>query len=198
MGTVVIGLTGGVGMGKSTAAALLRERGVPVVDTDDLAREEVRPGSEGLAAVVAQFGTQYLDAAGGLRRAALGELVFQDPAARLALEAILHPRIQRRWLAQISEWREGKVSCGCVVIPLLFEKDYASAFDAVVAVACSVPTQAVRIASRGWDLDELRRREAVQWSAERKLALARFGIWTEGSLESHRRQWARVLDTIRG
>ncbi len=196
MGARVIGLTGGIGMGKSTAAGILSSLGIPTLDTDDLAREEVAPGSPGLAQVAAHFGPSILDENGALRRADLGERVFRTPADRLALEAILHPRIQRRWQRQVTEWREHGVPLGCVVIPLLFEKDYASRFDAVVTVACSVATQSERVTARGWTVGQLRLRQEAQWSVERKLAGADFVVWSEGTLEVHRRQWGRILAGI--
>lgn len=89
----VIGLTGGIASGKSAVAALLRERGHPVIDADQVSRQVVAPGSEGLAAVVEAFGAGVLDDSGGLDRAALGAIVFGDPDARRRLEAITHPRI---------------------------------------------------------------------------------------------------------
>src|ERR1035441_6505066 len=97
----VLGLTGGVGMGKSTSAQLLRDRGVRVVDTDDLARQVVEPGQPALAEVLAVFGPEIVGPDGRLRRNELARLVFADPAARRQLEAILHPRIRVLWRAQV-------------------------------------------------------------------------------------------------
>ncbi|MFU8878418.1 MAG: dephospho-CoA kinase, partial [Wenzhouxiangellaceae bacterium] len=88
-----IGLTGGIASGKSTVARLFAEKGVPVIDLDQVAREVVEPGEPGLAAIVAEFGDDVLDAEGRLDRGALRNRVFQDPAARKQLEALLHPRI---------------------------------------------------------------------------------------------------------
>jgi len=102
----VFGLTGGIGMGKSTSAHLLRSRGIPVIDTDDLARQIVEPGQASLAEVVAEFGPGILAADGGLRRKELARLVFADPAARVRLEKILHPRIHELWHAQIETWNQ--------------------------------------------------------------------------------------------
>src|SRR5882672_4653179 len=91
----VFGLTGGIGSGKSSVAALLRERGVPVVDADELAREAVTPGSPGLAQVIEAFGREILAADGGLDRKRLGALVFADPEARKRLNAITHPLVRK-------------------------------------------------------------------------------------------------------
>ena len=101
----VCGLTGGVGMGKSTAAQFLREHGAQVVDTDELARQLVEPGQPALTEIQAVFGKSIVAPDGQLRRDELAQIVFTDPAARKKLEAILHPRIRERWLAQIETWR---------------------------------------------------------------------------------------------
>ena len=197
MGMRVIGITGGIGMGKSTAAEILRSLGVRVVDTDDIARAEVSPGSAGLAEVVAHFGSEILDEAGELRRSDLGERVFRTPTDRIALERILHPRIQRRWQSQLVDWRAAGVSLACVVIPLLFEKNYREEFEAVVAVACGEATQHARTSARGWTGDQLRLREQAQLPVARKIAEADFLVWTEGTMAVHRRQWLRILEDIR-
>ncbi|KAB2665575.1 MAG: dephospho-CoA kinase [Verrucomicrobia bacterium] len=196
MGTAIFGLTGGIGMGKSTAADIVRSLGIPVVDTDQIAREIVADGSEALAEIVARFGPGILHDDGSLDRPALATRVFRDPEQRLVLESILHPRIRTRWRGQSEAWRSAGVALGCVVIPLLFEKGYERDFDAVVAVGCSRGTQRVRIAGRGWDVAELGRREAAQWTPERKLAAANYLLWTEGTLEVHRRQWLRIIPSL--
>ena len=97
MNTRVLGLTGGVGMGKSTAARLLKKVGLPVVDSDDLAREAVQPGTEGLAEIAGEFGGGFLKADGSLDRDKMASTVFQDEAARKRLEAIIHPRVRNVW-----------------------------------------------------------------------------------------------------
>src|SRR5438876_7491801 len=117
----LIGLTGGIGMGKSTAANLLQERGLPLIDTDVLARQVVEPGQPGYAEIVRIFGKPVLNPDGTLRRDELARQVFSDAEARRRLEAIMHPRIKELWLAQAQEWRAQKQPCGVVVIPLLFE-----------------------------------------------------------------------------
>ena len=193
----LLGLTGGIGMGKSTSARLLVELGVPVIDTDDLARELVEPGQPALAEIVRAFGGELLDAEGRLRRAALAEIVFASPPKRAALEAILHPRIRDRWLAQAEAWRAEGRGVGVVVIPLLFETDAQQHFDFVLCAACSAATQLERLRARGWTDAQIQPRLAAQWPVEKKIAAARFILWTEGALELHRRQLARVLDGLR-
>src|SRR5437016_5314417 len=97
----VIGLTGGIAMGKSTSAELLRQRAVPVIDTDDLARDIVAAGQPALAEVAAAFGKRLLDSTGSLIRSELARIVFSDPARLKQLETIVHPRIRELWLAQV-------------------------------------------------------------------------------------------------
>lgn len=194
----ILGITGGIGMGKSTSAALLRQRGIPVLDTDDVARDVVAPGTDGLAEVHAAFGPSVLDGEGRLDRRRLAEQVFSDPDARLRLESIVHPRIAVVWRRQVGQWRhDTSVTVGVVVIPLLFEKDYGPDFDAVVCVACSVSTQGHRLSQRGWTPDETARRKAAQWPVDRKIAASRYVIWTEGHAHSVAAQWDRVLTLCR-
>ena len=144
------GLTGGVGMGKSTAAGFLLSHGVRVVDTDDLARRLVQPGQPALTEIANTFGAEMILTAGELNRAALASRVFADPVARQQLEAILHPRIQAGWLAQVAAWRAENCPLGCVVIPLLFETQAAAYFERIICVACSPAAQRERLAGRGW------------------------------------------------
>jgi dephospho-CoA kinase len=189
----VCGLTGGVGMGKSTAARFLRDRGALVVDTDELARQLVQPGQPALAQIRAAFGSEVIAADGSLRREDLARIVFADAAARKQLEAILHPRIRDRWLAQIETWRRENQALAVVVIPLLFETGAESHFDKVVCAACSAVAQRERLRERGWSPEQIQQRVAAQWPAEQKIARSDFVIWTEGDLEAHARQVERIL-----
>jgi len=177
----VCGLTGGAGMGKSTAAQLLRQRGVPVVDTDELARQLVEPGQPALTEIQALFGKRVIAPDGRLRRDELAQIVFNDPAARKKLEAILHPRIRERWLAQVETWRGENCPLAVVVIPLLFETAAESQFDKIICVACSAAAQRERLLARGWTPEQIRQRLAAQWPVEQKIARADFVIWTEGA-----------------
>jgi dephospho-CoA kinase len=189
----LFGLTGGIGMGKSTSASLLARRGVPVVDTDTIARELVEPGQPALQEIVTAFGNEMLDAEGKLKRAALAELVFHSPAKRQQLEAILHPRIRERWLAQVECWRASGARLGVVVIPLLFETNAAAHFDTVVCTACTPATQRLRLHARGWPENQIHQRLAAQWPIEKKMAASQFVIWTEPDLPTHERQLERVF-----
>ena len=202
----VCGLTGGVGMGKSTAAQFLRDRGVPVADADELARQLVQPGQPALIEIQAVFGKSVVAPDGQLRRDELAQIVFTDPAARGKLEDILHPRIRECWLAQIESWRAAPKpgdggrgedrSLAVVVIPLLFETKAESHFDKTICVACSAPAQRERLLARGWTPEQIQQRLAAKWPVERKIARADFVIWTDGSLDVHAQQIERIMATL--
>ncbi len=192
----VCGLTGGVGMGKSTAAQILRDRGAPVADADELARQLVEPGQPALAEIQALFGKNIVAPDGQLRRDELAQIVFTNPAARKKLEAILHPRIREHWLAQLETWRRENCPLAMVVIPLLFETRAESQFDKIICVACSAATQRERLLARGWTPEQIEQRLAAQWPVEQKIARADFVIWTDGSLDVHARQIERILTAL--
>ena len=189
----VCGLTGGVGMGKSTAAEFLRARGAQVVDTDELARQLVQPGQPTLAEIQAEFGKNIVAPDGQLRRDELARIVFADAAARKKLETILHPRIRECWLAQIETWRRENRALAVVVIPLLFETRAESHFNKIICVACSAPTQRQRLLSRGWTPEQIRQRLAAQWPVEQKISRADFVVWTDGALDAHAQQLERIF-----
>jgi dephospho-CoA kinase len=189
----VLGLTGGIGMGKSTSAGLFHARGLPVVDTDDLARKVVEPGQPALAEVVAAFGPQITGPDGRLLRDELARRVFASPPARQRLESILHPRIRELWRAQIEAWRGEGRPLALVVIPLLFETKAEAELDATICVACSAATQQLRLRARGWTVEQIEQRLQAQWPTEQKMARADYLIWTEGSLDVHAAQIDRIL-----
>jgi dephospho-CoA kinase len=189
----LIGLTGGVGMGKSAAERLLRERGVPVVDTDVLARLVVEPGQPALEEIQQAFGPEVIGTDGQLRRDELARRVFADPSAREQLEAITHPRIRERWRAQVAAWRAKGHPVAVVVIPLLFETGAEAEFKAVICVACTPQTQRQRLQARGWSGEQIRQRINAQWPVERKVALADYVVWSEGGLDVLAEQLERIL-----
>ena len=193
MNTRVLGLTCGVGMGKSTAARLLKKVGLPVVDSDDLAREAVHPGTEGLAEIADEFGEGFLKADGSLDRDKMASKVFQDEAARKRLEAIIHPRVRTVWEKQIDQWREQKRPVGVVVIPLLFEVDLQDSFDAVLCVACTANTQRARLRERNWDDAQITARIAAQMDIAQKMDLADHVLWNEGAPELLMDQMKEIL-----
>ncbi len=189
----VLGLTGGIGMGKSTAARFLHDRGAKVVDTDTLARQLVEPGQPALAEIQKVFGKNVIASDGQLRRDALAQSVFTDPAARRELESILHPRIREGWLAQVESWRRENHVLSVVVIPLLFETKAESHFDKTVCVACSAANQRQRLLERGWTPDQIQQRLAAQWPIDQKIARADFVVRTDGLPEVHAQQIDRIL-----
>ena len=180
-------------MGKSTAAQLLRQGGIAVVDSDQLARQIVEPGQPALAEIAAVFGTDILDPQGRLRRQELAHRVFASPPQRRRLENILHPRIRASWKSQFDAWTAEGRRVAVVDIPLLFETQAESEFDFIVCVACAEATQRLRLRGRGWSDTEIDRRLSAQWPAEQKAAKADYVVWTESGLEVHRAQLARVL-----
>ncbi len=182
------GLTGGVGMGKSTAAGFFLQLGIRILDTDELARELVQPGQPAVAEIERAFGPGVMRAGGGVQRERLADRVFSDVGARKELEAILHPRIRERWQGQIEIWRSEHCPAAMVVIPLLFETAAESQFDRIICVACSAAAQQQRLRARGWPADQIHGRIAAQWPTEQKMARSHGVIWTEGSLAVHRRQ----------
>jgi dephospho-CoA kinase len=189
----VCGLTGGVGMGKSTAAGFLRTRGAQMVDTDELARQLVQPGQPALAEIQAEFGKKVIAPDGRLRRDELAEIIFADAAARKKLETILHPRIRERWLAQVEIWRKENRALAVVVIPLLFETRAESHFNKIICVACSAATQRERLLARGWTPNQIKQRLAAQWPVEQKISRADFVVWTDGALDAHTQQLKRIF-----
>jgi dephospho-CoA kinase len=190
----LLGLTGGVGMGKSACTQFLRERAIPVVDTDDLARAVVEPGQPALTEIQRAFGPEIIGPDGRLRRDLLARRVFADPHSRHQLEAILHPRIRALWQAQVHQWRNEHRPKAAVAIPLLFETSAESEFDAVICVACSRATQMERLKARGWSAEQIHQRIRAQLPTEDKIASSNYVIWTEGSLEIHAAQLDRILE----
>ena len=175
-----IGLTGGIGSGKSTAAARFAELGALVIDADALAREVVEPGTDGLAAVVAEFGEQVLDADGRLDRPALARLVFGDEAARGRLNAIVHPRVRTRAAGLIAAAPPGTVVVQDV--PLLVETEQAGAYDLVVVVEAPEERRVQRLAAdRGMSAEDVRARMASQATDEQRRAVADVVLVNDGT-----------------
>tara|TARA_B100001971_G_scaffold203114_1_gene217613 strand:+ start:7247 stop:7828 length:582 start_codon:yes stop_codon:yes gene_type:complete len=193
MTTTLYGLTGGVGMGKSTVAKILEKKGMLVVDSDELARQVVEPGQPALAEIIDQFGDGIIDPQGRLDRAKMAQQVFGDDIAREQLEAIIHPRVRARWKMKISEWRERQIHAGVVVIPLLFEVEVQDQFDVVLCVACTANTQQVRLRHRKWDEEQISARNASQMDIAEKMDLADHVLWTEGDIKVTLEQVSRIF-----
>ncbi len=175
-----VGLTGGIASGKSTVARLFEALGVPVIDTDLLAREVVAPGEPLLAQISARFGAGVLGADGSLDRAALRQIVFADPAARADLEQLTHPAIRARLEAR-SAVLGGPYQL--LVIPLLVETAGRTPVDRVLVVDCSEALQIRRLQARdGTTLEQARQILAAQATREARLAMANDVIVNEGDL----------------
>lgn len=190
----VFGLTGGIGSGKSSVAALLRERGVPVVDADELAREAVAAGSPGLAEVIAAFGHEVLGSAGELDRKRVASMVFADSEARERLNAITHPIVRRLSQERFAALDRQGVTLAAYDVPLLFEVGLAQVLRPVVVVAASEATQLARVMARdGLTETEARARLAAQLPLAQKRALADHVIENDGSREDLARQVDELL-----
>ena len=194
-----VGLTGGIGSGKSAVSRLLREHGAVVVDADLVAREVVDVGSPGLAAVVEAFGPEVLRADGSLDRPALGRRVFSDPESLARLNAITHPRIAERTRALFRQAAESDADVLVHDVALLVENGLTGSYDAIVVVAATPETQLDRLVRlRGMAEDEARARIASQLPLEDKLAVATHVIRNDGPLEELapqvERVWASLLE----
>jgi dephospho-CoA kinase len=194
-----IGLTGGIASGKTTVAAIFAELGVPVIDTDTIAREVVAPGRPALAEIVETFGTGVLAIDGQLDRGALRRLIFTDTARRRQLEAILHPRIRAETLARADACRG---PYHVIVVPLLLETGFASLVDRVLVVDCPEPIQRARLAERDHEsAEQIERMIGSQIARDARLQAADDVIDNAGSLTDTRRQvealHRRYLDLAR-
>ena len=195
----VLGLTGGIGCGKSTVSTYLASLGACVLDGDRVAREVVQPGEPGLARVVAHFGPEMLLPDGQLDRARLGQLVFTHEAERLALNALLHPLILERLRAGVAQARTDGVRVCVLDVPLLLEMALGADCDAVWTVECAPETQVARIVARnGLDPAQARARVASQWPSDRRRAAATAVLDNDGTLaELHARVaqlWQQLPD----
>jgi dephospho-CoA kinase len=162
------------------------------VDTDDLARAVVAAGEPGLSAVTREFGSQVIGPDGELKRGALAEIVFRDPAARVRLEGILHPLIRERWQRRAQTWRDEGKSLGVVVIPLLFEAGLEGFFESVVCIACTFERQSARLQTRGWSAEQVTGRLSAQWAIEKKMERSQYVIWNDASVSVMRAQLGRI------
>ncbi|MBB3081980.1 dephospho-CoA kinase [Geodermatophilus sabuli] len=195
-----MGLTGGIGSGKSTVAGLLAARGAWIVDADRIAREVVEPGTPGLAAVVEAFGPGVLTAEGTLDRPALAAIVFADPAARATLDGIVHPLVRARAAEVVAAAPPDAVVVQDV--PLLVETGQAASYDLVLVVETDPETRVRRLVQRGLTEDDARARIAAQATDEQRRAVADVVLDNSGTaaeLEAQvERFWAeRVAPALR-
>jgi dephospho-CoA kinase len=188
-----VGLTGGIGSGKSAAASLFGKLGAAIVDTDEISHQLTAPGGDALPELKRQFGTASISASGGLDRAHMRDLVFRDAAARKKLEAILHPLIRERTRVGIATARAPYV---IVVVPLLFETGaYLDIVKRVVVVDCDEDMQVRRVVARsGIAADEVRRIMAAQLPRAERVKRANDVLDNNGDLEALKPQVARLHD----
>ena len=191
-----VALTGGIATGKSYCLARFAAHGIPVIDADVLAREAVAPGTPGLRAIVERFGDLVLTADGTLDRPGLGRVVFGDPKARTALEAIVHPEVRRRireWFANLPP----ATPLAIADIPLLFETGQEHEFDRVVVAACDPVEQLRRVMARdGLSAADARARLQAQWPIDEKVKRATRVIWTDRGFAETDRQVTDACDAL--
>lgn len=193
-----VGLTGGIGAGKSAVSSLLAAHGAVIVDADLLAREVVAVGTPGLAQVVAEFGTEVLRVDGSLDRAALGRLVFADPVALCRLNAVVHPLVAARTGELAEQAREAGTQVLVHDVPLLVENDLAVLYDVVVVVAATPATQLDRLVRlRGMTEADARARIGAQAALADRIAVATYVVDNDGPVEQLAPQvdriWAQFL-----
>ena len=193
-----VALTGGIATGKSHVLELFRRRGVPCLDADSLAHGVTAAGTEATAAIAARFGADVLAPDGSVDRSKLGPIVFADRAARLELEALVHPAVYRAITAGLRAFERLATSPVAVVdVPLLYESGHEGDFDRVIVTSCPPEIQLARLLERGMSDADARQRLAAQWSNEEKAARATFVIRTDGTFEETDEQVQRVLQSLR-
>ena len=189
--TRCVGLTGGIGCGKSTVSALFAHLGVAIIDSDTISHQLTQPHGDAIEPIRSAFGDDYLDARGALDRARMRQLVFTDPAAKLRLEVILHPLIRARMLAQASTHNSSYL---LLVIPLLFEtNNYQTWVQRTLVVDCSEATQIARTMQRnGLDETTVRAIMATQIARAERLRCADEIIHNDGDLNALQQQVSQL------
>lgn len=189
-----IGLSGGIGSGKSTVAKIFADHGAVVIDADAIAKEVLEPGQVGYENVLHAFGETLLDTSGNIDRKILAGLVFQDAEKLLKLESIVHPAV----IARVSDIRESLPESSIVVYdtPLLVEKQLQDQFDKVLIVSADEDIRKERLVQRGLDLADIEARMANQATDSQRTAVADFVIINNGSMKELREQVAKVWQQL--
>jgi dephospho-CoA kinase len=190
---LIVGLTGGMGCGKSTAAALFAERGFRRLDADQVVRDELLPSAEIATAIRNRLGAAMMASDGRVRRDKVAEKVFSDPAALAWLEELLHPRLMARW-QEIFSAAHGVAFI--VEVPLLFEKGLENWFDSIVCVTADSATQLRRLEQRGVPPELARQRLVKQLPLARKCELADHVLLNDGSPEFLKEQVNALADRL--
>jgi dephospho-CoA kinase len=189
----VIGLTGGIGCGKSLAAQYFAELGALVIDADQLARAAIERGSDGFDEVVALFGDSILKD-GNIDRRALGELIFKDAKAKTQLENIIHPFVRREFEEAVASLKGDQVLV--YEIPLLVETKAHERFDVVITVESEMENRVARLRGRGMHISEIEGRIAAQATREQRIEVADFLIENDGSEDELLRQVENIWDSL--
>jgi dephospho-CoA kinase len=189
----VIGLTGGIGCGKSLAAQYFAELGALVIDADQLARAAIERGSDGFDEVVAIFGDGILKD-GNIDRRALGEIVFKDPSAKAQLENIIHPFVRREFEEAVASLKGDQVLV--YEIPLLVETKAHERFDVVITVESELENRIARLRGRGMHISEIEGRIAAQATREERIEVADFLIENDGTEDELLRQVENIWDSL--
>jgi dephospho-CoA kinase len=194
---LLVGLTGGIGSGKTTVAGMLQELGAVIIDADELARRAVDPGTPGFVKVLDEFGESVQGGDGAVDRSALAEVVFNDPSARRRLEEIVHPEVARLFAERIAPYRD---THRVVVysVPLLVEAGLRDAFDLVIAVEAPEEARVARLqAGRGLSAPAARERMAAQAGDDERRRAANIVVMNDGSLEDLRREVESLWPELR-
>lgn len=190
---LVIGLTGGIGSGKSLAAEYFADLGALVIDADQLARAAIERGSVGFDEVVSTFGDSILRS-GDIDRRALGELIFKDPSLKHKLESIIHPYVRNEFEAAVASLTvEQRL---VYEIPLLFETKSADRFDVVITVEADMDIRTARLRARGLHISEIQDRIAAQATREERTSIADFVIENSGSQDDLLRQVENIWEAL--
>ena len=195
----VFGLTGNIGSGKSTVAAMLREAGIPVVDADRISREVTAPGGPAYDAVVQAFGRGIVRDDGSIDRVRLGEIVFSDPASRERLERITHPAILEAIKEAVAGIEREGYRSAAVEATLIHESGRKGLFESVITVACDRETAISRLAAReGMSRGQAEARLRAQMDADRKAGASDYVIDNSASPEETSRQVKRIARILSG
>jgi dephospho-CoA kinase len=193
----IIGITGGIGSGKSMVSRIIRERGFPVIDLDELAHEIIEPGRTAYDKIISRFGKDILDPDRRIGRRRLGAVVFGDAGARKDLEAITHPEISRLLLEKIEGYRSAGTEMLFLEIPLLFETGMDSWIHPVITVKCPQGVCLRRLSERdGFSASESQARMQAQMDPEEKARRAEFVIDNSGSLDKTLVQLDKVISEL--